>query len=155
MLTYPQDLVAYRVDEVSPFRVTRVTRPSGGACGATCVDHDFLNIFLRRRLGDSLYDRLMRMGIDEEPHGQGAHTVLRIGQKIMLAGFMPLKHSFAGRLPNGNEPGPSVLDLPDNISKSLPPQGIIGIHNGSLQISWYGNIIRIGRTKVRANLLQC
>jgi hypothetical protein len=128
------DLVSYRVDEVAPhFRVTKVTEVSGGQCGATCVDNDFLYNFLPRKLNQHEYNFIAGSGPWEE-HGEGAHTVLKRHEQFMLKNFMPIKHKFAGRYNSDEEPLVDVITLPEGIGRI--DNLASNIQDGQLIITW-------------------
>ncbi|KAH8894314.1 hypothetical protein GQ53DRAFT_643950 [Thozetella sp. PMI_491] len=128
------DLVSYRIDQVSPeFRVTRITDPSCGAYGATIVDRFFLHRFLPLKLSPADYQTLLEMGGPLEQHGQGAHTVLRRGEQLLLREFEKIKRSFKGPPPPGVRDSYHVLDLPPEIGTQNDASR--GIQDGQMFIS--------------------
>ncbi|KAM7208581.1 chaperone protein DnaK, partial [Naviculisporaceae sp. PSN 640] len=125
------DLVSYRIDQLSPFRITRVTKVSGGPFGATKIDTCFLQYFLPERLSPSDYKKLCDIGGPQERYGRANHTVLKRGEQIMLDKFEVIKRGFQGRGPG--LPEYFILDLPPNIGRVDDPAR--GIRGGQLFIS--------------------
>ncbi|KAK4447447.1 hypothetical protein QBC34DRAFT_303234 [Podospora aff. communis PSN243] len=125
------DLVSYRIDQLSPFKITKVTAVSGGNFGATKIDNCFLQEFLPNRLSPACYRKLLNMGGASERYGRANHTVLKRGQQIMLDRFEVIKREFKGRGPG--QPQHFILDLPPDIGAvDDPARGIVG---GQLFIS--------------------
>ncbi|KAK0706431.1 hypothetical protein B0T26DRAFT_680119 [Lasiosphaeria miniovina] len=129
------DLVSYRIDQLSPFKIAKVTAVSGGSFGATKIDNCFLQEFLPNRLSPACYTKLLNMGGARERYGRANHTVLKRGEQIMLERFEVIKREFEGREPGpaGQQPQYFILDLPPDIgAMDDPSRGIVG---GQLFIS--------------------
>ena len=126
------DLVSYRIDQLSPFKITKITAVSGGTFGATRIDNYFLQVFLPNRLSPGDYKRLLDMGGAKERYGRANHTVLKRGEQIMLERFEVIKREFKGRGPAGQSEN-YVLDLLPGIGQVDDPSR--GIQGGQLFIS--------------------
>ncbi|KAI8949553.1 hypothetical protein F4801DRAFT_401024 [Xylaria longipes] len=74
------DLVSHKVNTISPnFIPTRVTDVSSGRYGAMNIDRYFVKTFLRQRLGENEYEKLLAFGAQRGEYSSGEHTVWRRG----------------------------------------------------------------------------
>jgi hypothetical protein len=105
----------------------------GGEYGSTLVDEFFLQHFLHPRLGTRNYHEIMDSSRSQDPHGQGAHVILRREERRLLQKFITVKHNFEGPPAPGEEPLDNYLDLTLNI----PDDPSKGIKDGQLRITWY------------------
>ncbi|KAK0627759.1 hypothetical protein B0T14DRAFT_422206 [Immersiella caudata] len=127
------DLVSYRIDQLSPFKITKVTAVSGGPYGATKIDNCFLQEFLPQRLSPGAYRKLLNIGGARERYGRANHTVLKRGEQMMLDRFEVVKREFKGRAAAGQAGGSYILDLPPDIGQVDDPSR--GIQGGQLFIT--------------------
>ncbi|RSM16799.1 hypothetical protein CDV31_004408 [Fusarium ambrosium] len=127
------DLVSYYVQSLSPFQPKRVTRPSGGKCGATCIDRYFLFEYLPAKLGAE-YDALAPGVLEARDQDQsGGQVVLSTGLQSILKEFQLIKHEFEGRKARGQAGDIKVLNLPHGFGNRNDTTR--GIRDGQLLIS--------------------
>ncbi|KAI1349090.1 hypothetical protein F5Y01DRAFT_327762 [Xylaria sp. FL0043] len=128
------DLVSYMVEAVSPkFKPRRITDASSGRYGAANIDKCFLKTFLRRRLGEEEYQKLLALGGSRGDYDGGEHTMLRPVEKGMSAKFTALKEEFKGKPGPGEDPIIGHIDLPDGIGEYDNPSQ--GLQHGMLAIT--------------------
>ncbi|RYC61790.1 hypothetical protein CHU98_g4402 [Xylaria longipes] len=78
-----KDLVSHKVNTISPnFIPTRVTDVSSGRYGAMNIDRYFVKTFLRQRLGENEYEKLLAFGAQRGEYSSGEHTVWRRGDDL-------------------------------------------------------------------------
>ncbi|KAI1737444.1 hypothetical protein F4680DRAFT_214502 [Xylaria scruposa] len=128
------DLVSYKVSVVSPnFVPIRVTDVSSGRHGATNIDRYFLKRFLREKLGDNEYEKLLAIGAQRERYRSCEHTILRRGERFMFDKFKDIKEGFKGKAKPGNPPNNHSIELPDGIGEDDDP--LHGIRDGKIVIT--------------------
>ncbi|KAI0415867.1 hypothetical protein F5X98DRAFT_376248 [Xylaria grammica] len=116
------DLVSYKVDAVNPsFRPIIINGHRRIKYGSTNIDRYFLEIFLRQRLGNQEYGKLLALGTERGGDSGGRHTTLRRGEKVMFDRFQPIKHAFMDKPRNRDSQIPHPIDLPDGIGEHNDP----------------------------------
>lgn len=108
----------------SPANVT-----TGRKCGASYIDHNFLNVFLPKRLGQETFKRITTYDLSEsQQYGQGSNVSLNRNLQTLLERFLDIKHDF-----RGPEDQPARLGLTGNIDLQNDPAR--GIEDGQLLIT--------------------
>ncbi len=109
---------------LNKWKQVRANVTQGAQCGATCVDEYFLKEFLRERLGEREYLRLVRWG-DRRTNASGVSLdVLGRGLQIVLDNFRLLKQDFAGPQPSSpHDATPDTIELPKPIGEGEDHRG--------------------------------
>jgi hypothetical protein len=82
-----KDVVSYRIDSVEPLMLTRVGGISGRKCGATFIDHAFL---------EWLRPRVENKDLLPKEFQTGGHFVVTPAVRVLLERFERIKHAFSG-----------------------------------------------------------